>query len=558
MKKKWTIKRTQNDCSALLHSLLCSRNIQWDDGPEFLAPLLSDLKPPNLIPGLDRAVLRLEQAIENEERVLVYSDYDVDGTTSAALMSRLLDAYCVVHRVFVPCRTRHGYGLSVGGLIEATSEFRPNLVLALDCGTTSCREAEWLSKKGSDLIVVDHHKPKDVVPDCHSVVNPQLSSQDNGMKDLCTAGLVFKLMHQMLMHRDPSIRLDLYNYLDLVALGTVADVVPLVGDNRILVKHGLEQMENTIHPGIRALKSVSGVQGRVTSQDVGFQMAPRINAAGRIKTAETALQTLLAISDDTAITGARALDSANEERKEMERRYMEEAEGQVAQMNVGNRASIVVQSRHWHKGVVGIVASRLMHKYHRPVFALGGHVDSRDSGGSGRSIKGVSLVKFINRAREIMSVEGGGHDMAAGVTMPMGMEQEFARLFEQDVRVQLQGDPPVKEVVIDSEVGVGDINMDLLNLVERLEPYGQGNPEPLFCVRGVTIRGGYKVMKERHLKMVVEDGEDCCEMLWFNAPVNEVPEGVVDLTFRISRNTFRGEESVQAIVGDFRESNPQS
>ena len=338
------------------------------DAAQFLDPKLKSLSDPFLLPDMSAAVDRLLAAIDRRERIVLYGDYDVDGVTSLALLTRVLRAFGAEPQCFLPDRMDEGYGLTRDGIARCVATLQPQLLVAVDCGTTSHAEIAALAGDGIEVIVFDHHAGKESPPQCAAVVNPKRGAD---FHYLCSAGVVFKAAHALLKRR-PVPGLDLRDYLDYVALGTVADIVPLLGENRALVKRGLGQIANTRWPGIRALVEVAGVRAPISAGDVGFKLAPRMNAAGRLGTARDALDLLLSDDPATAVSLARSLDSQNRDRQAVEEKVFAEAETQMAQSFVWERdAAIVVGAEGWHPGVVGIVASRLMKRHHRPTLVIG-------------------------------------------------------------------------------------------------------------------------------------------------------------------------------------------
>ena len=355
-----------------------------DEVEFFLRPRLKSLADPFLLPQMDRAVERLLRAIEENERVVLFGDYDVDGVTSLALLSSLLSGYGLSPGLFLPLRMEEGYGLTAESVERCLASHQPQLLVAVDCGTSSVEEVRTLCERGVDVIVLDHHEPKAALPECVAIVNPKID-RHSPFHYFCSAGIVFKLCHALLKTR-PLPDFDLRSHLDLVALGTVADIVPLLRENRTLVQRGAREMEKSSRPGLRKLMEVSGVRAPIFPEHIGFRLGPRLNAAGRLSMAEKALRLL--ITDDLAEAGALAgdLDRENRERQDVERRILAAAEEQVmADFDSERDAAIVVGAREWHPGVLGIVASRLSKKHHRPAIVVG-----FDEQGAGREAEEAS------------------------------------------------------------------------------------------------------------------------------------------------------------------------
>jgi single-stranded-DNA-specific exonuclease len=514
----------------------------------FLYPRLKDLGDPFSLPGMDAATTRLFQAIDGQEKVVLYGDYDVDGVSSIALLYHVLSRYGLQPRCFLPTRQAEGYGLSAKGIEHGLDGQSPDLLIAADCGTNSREEAALLRERGIDLIILDHHEPSpDGVADCVALVNPKLGVEHHY---LCTAGVVFKVAHALLKLR-PLPGFDLKPYLDLVAMATIADIVPLVGENRIFARRGLTQLDHTIHPGLAALKKVAKVATPAKSHDVGFRLGPRLNAAGRLDTAQVSLDLLLCQDLHAAEELADFLDVQNRERQELEQITREEAEAMVEALPEADRShAIVVGSAGWHQGVVGIVASRLSKRYHRPTFVLA--IDeSGIAKGSGRSVDGVSLVAVLDSARPLI-LTGGGHEMAAGVSLREERIAEFRKAVLQSVADQAEEDTLTPKIYLDTEVDFADLTLDLLESYELLRPFGAANPQPVFLTRGVTLVEPPRVVKEKHLRFLWEQKGRKHGAIFFSARLEDLPPSPWDVAYTVDRNEFRGNVSVNIVVSAVR------
>ncbi len=517
---------------------------------QFFHPRLKDLRDPFSLPGVAAAVQRILEAVDAKESVVLYGDYDVDGVSSITLLCAILRALGLEPRPFLPTRLEEGYGLSVKGIENSFEGDPPDLLIAADCGTNSRDEARLLREKGIDLIILDHHEPSpDGVADCVALVNPKLGDE---FHYLCTAGVVFKIAHALMKTR-PLTDFDLKSYLDIVALGTIADIVPLEGENRLFARRGLAQLDRTIHPGLVALKSVAGVTSPTRTHDVGFKLGPRLNASGRLDTAVASLNLLLCQDPVEARALAAALDQQNRERQELELATREEAERIIHDLEPSMRThAIVVGSRGWHPGVVGIVASRISKQYHRPTFVVG--IDENGLGkGSGRSVPGISLVQALDSCRNLIE-SGGGHEMAAGVSVREENLDAFREALIRSVTEQADHDTLVPKLAIDMEVRFSDLTLELLDSYELLRPFGQANPQPLFMSTGVQVAGAPRLIKERHLKFAfVQDGLEH-EGIFFNAAGLELPKGPWDIAYTIDKNEFRGRAKVNMVLQAIRKS----
>jgi single-stranded-DNA-specific exonuclease len=513
------------------------------DAEQFLEPMLKSLRDPFLLPQMDLAVKRIFAALDCGERIVLYGDYDVDGVTSLTMLSRVLQAFGGKPECFLPLRADEGYGLSTDGVARCVGSFDPQLLIALDCGTSSVAEIAALTAQGVDVIVLDHHECKEALPKCVALVNPKLGED---FHYLCSVGIVFKVAHALLKRRQiPGV--DLRDYLDLVALGTVADLAPLKYENRILVKRGLIQLTQTRWTGLKALIDVSQLRFPPTPASIGFGLAPRLNAAGRLGTAQDALELLLTEDPARARTLAGNLDAQNRERRAVEDEVFQQAEIQLAEwFDAARDAAIVVGAPGWHPGVVGIVASRLQKRHHRPTLVIG--FDESGMGkGSGRSIEGLSLVAALAHCGDFLE-RHGGHEMAAGLTLRESRFQAFREAFRAYARETLDAAQLEPRLHLDAELTLGEIDYRLLEQHESLQPFGMGNPQPLFCARGVTLAGEPRVMKEKHLSLMLRQSGDEYRAVWFGAASEELPRLPWDIAFNIERNEWQGSVSPQIHV----------
>jgi len=515
-----------------------------EEADGFLNPRLKTLGDPFELPGMAAAVDRLDVALRRKERVVLYGDYDVDGVASLALLARALREFGGDASCFLPVRADEGYGLSTAGIARCFETFRPQLLIAVDCGTNSVAEVAEAKRRGADVIILDHHEPGGgPLPDCVALVNPKV---DGSADYLCSVGLVFKLCHALLK-RAPLPGFDLKDYLDFVALGTLADLVPLVEENRVLVRRGLAQMATTRWCGLAALMEVSGVRPPVRGTDVGFRLGPRINAAGRLANAEQALELML--TDDPAVARrlAAKLDEQNRERQAVERSVVREAEEWVAaNFDPARHISIVVGARDWHPGVVGIVASRLCRRFHRPSLVVGFNGDGMGKG-SGRSINGLSLVEALGRCGSLLAAFGG-HEMAAGLSVHEENFEAFRAAFEEAAASMTHPEMLVSRLQLDAEVDLHDLSLSVLDAQDMLEPFGMANSQPVLVARAVSPAGEPRVLKEKHLKLEFIGERRRMSAIFFNGAENALPRPPWDLAFRLERNEFQGNVSPQIQV----------
>lgn len=527
----------------------------------FLQPRLKQLSDPLLLPNMEAAVGRLLRAREQKEPLVIFGDYDVDGVTSTALLVETLRALGWTVDCYLPHRMDEGYGLSQEGVENCLRKFPVTLLLAVDCGSTAVAAIEWLRQKGVDVLVLDHHQVSSPPPPAVALVNPQLQDGPAGApvcRELCSAGLAFKLAHALVKRGRELGLAEMQNFdvrplLDFVALGTIADLVPLTGENRILVTMGLERLRVTPRPGLAALKQTARVSVSLDVYEVGFHLAPRLNAAGRLENAEEALRLLMAPDMATAQPLAESLDLRNRERQKIERGIAEEVIGAVrARFNPATDFVIVEGQLLWHIGVVGIVASRVLREFHRPTIIVGG--DNAEWRGSGRSIEGFDLAAALRDCQDLL-VRHGGHAMAAGLTVQaQNLDTLRARLNELARRAltpeQLQ--PALR---LDAELALREISVERLEELEQLKPMGQGNPPMQFVARNVTQpRPLQRVGADKqHVKFWFTDGVVTHEAVWWGAGKEAaLPTGQFDVAFAPQINHYNGRRAVQLKILDWR------
>ncbi|QTN33738.1 single-stranded-DNA-specific exonuclease RecJ [Akkermansiaceae bacterium] len=534
----------ENDFPAILRHLVNQRGVPEDEIETFLHPKLRDLSDPFLMPDMQPAVERILKAIDARENVCIYGDYDVDGVSAITLMTKILQAYGLKPRPFIPRRGAEGYGLSFAAIDRCLSEgTKPDLLISVDCGTVSVKEVAHLREMGIDVVIADHHEPDPAGrPDCCALVNPKCGTD---FTYLCAAGVVFKIGHALLKTRPAD--LDLKDLLDLVAVATIADIVPLVGENRLLVRHGLKALPSTLNPGLRALQDITGMNGKATSMDVGFRIGPRINAAGRMDFPEDALATLNTDCRVTAGELAEKLDAYNRQRQEHESLIRKEAVEQLSGgFDPAKDPVIVIGSRDWHHGVVGIVASRLMRQYHKPTFVIA--IDGEGIGkGSGRSIEGVSLVNAI-RACQSDLIAGGGHAMAAGLSIHEENMNRFRTNLAEYVLASTTEEERSPRLIYDAEIPFSQLSLDFLKSYELLQPFGNANPQPVFVSRNVELSRPPFHMKNKHLRLTLRQGYHEQDAVFFGGGEHALPDPPWDIAFTIDRNTFRGKTTLQIIM----------
>jgi single-stranded-DNA-specific exonuclease len=541
--------------SNLLGQLLLNRGISAPDKAErFLLPHLEDLHDPFLFNGMEKAVKRLQQAIAAQEYVLIYGDYDVDGITSIALMVRILAKYLPGKLLYyIPKRLEEGYGLHLSSLEKALSK-GVSLIITVDCGISAVEEAEYLKGRGIDLIITDHHEPQGLLPEAFALIDPKVSGSGYPFSQLAGVGVAFKLL-QGLSRLMPEIEQRLFDNLDLVAFGTVADIVPLLEENRILVKYGLERLNKTKNIGMQALIEVLGFQNReINCGHIGYILAPRINAAGRLGNPSIGVKLFLAGDPAQAMQLAKELDSENQNRQEIENNVLEEAQAQLdADPRLAEEYAIILAGEGWHLGVIGIVASRLVELYHKPVILIG--LEGDEGRGSGRSIPRFNLFQAIESCGNFL-LKFGGHEFAAGLSIRRDQLPQFREAFLKLAKDKLTPEDLLPMLKIESLVELSGVTLDLVRELERLAPCGPSNPTPVLGCRSLSLVG-YKSVGEngKHLKVKVKCENTVREGIGFNLGFlyEELASSQeVDLAFSLEENTWNGYNTVQLNLKDLK------
>ena len=546
-----TLVRSLGMPAGVAHALV-NRGIDTPEAAErFLNPSSGDLHDPYRMLDVDRAVARLTRALEARERILVHGDYDVDGITATFVLYSALSQLGAQVDYRIPHRTRDGYGLSPGAMEEAHAR-GCTLVVTVDCGITATEAVERGRALGIDTVITDHHEPPLDLPAACAVVNPHRVGCGYPFKSLAGVGVAYKLAQTLLAARGGS--RGAHEFLDVVALGTIADVVPLLGENRVLARLGLEQIERGGRVGLRALTEVAGLRGkRITSGHVAFVLAPRINAAGRMGNAEQGLRLLLAREAGEARAIAESLEEDNQRRRvHDEQVHLEAARRVETELGWPRCSSILLWSDHWHPGVIGIVASRLVERYQRPAVLVA--LDGARGRGSGRSVPGLDLNEVLGECKDLLGAYGG-HAFAAGLTVTRDRLPELRERLELLVRERLAPESCVPQVTIDGDLCVGDCDLRLVEWLERMSPHGLDNPEPLFRSGEVAVDNAVAVGGGKHLRLTVRDGTGTAEAIGFGLGdrTREVAAARrCELAFIPVRNEWMGETRIQLKVKGVR------
>lgn len=562
MQKRWNIltsDRQKSDSLQLalkISPVICDILVQrgvvtFEQSKKYFRPELNDLHDPWLMKDMDKAVERIIRAVNNNEKILVFGDYDVDGTTSVACMYRFLKKIHSNLDFYIPHRYREGYGVSKAG-IDFAHENGFNLIISLDCGIKSAELIRYAKDLGIDFIVCDHHLPDEELPPANAILNPKQKDCNYPYKELCGCGVGFKLISALA----PQFGLsddDINESLDLVATAIAADIVPMTGENRILAFYGLKKANENPNNGIKALSFLSGLKTELHINNLVFIIAPRVNAAGRMDDARKAVQMFIAETYDEALHFAEMLHSDNTDRKEADGNITGEALTLISDNKEWlEKKSTVIYRSHWHKGVVGIVASRLIEHYYRPTIVL--TQSGEYAAGSARSIPGFNLYEAVHACREHL-IGYGGHFAAAGLTLEIDKIDAFRNKFEEIVSATIHPELLIPEIIIDAEINFSDIQWPFYNILQQMEPFGPENLRPVFVAKKVWNTGYSKIVKEEHIKFSLKQNNtvftgigfkmsDKFHLLQMNKPI--------DVVFKIDENEWNGNKTLQLRVIDLR------
>jgi len=550
------------DISLPAARVLCARGYgEPEAARRFFAPSLEDLHDPRLLAGMDAALDRLRRAIRAGEKILLYGDYDVDGATSVAILKKAIELAGGAATFHIPHRLRDGYGMRPEAIDEAASA-GVSLIVSLDTGIRAAQAVCRARTLGIDVIVTDHHLPEAELPPALAILNPNQPGCPYPEKNLCGAGVAFKLVQALLGSLDwpaDKLRRVLGSFLKIVAIATVADVVPLTGENRVIVKHGLEALSSVRNPGLRELMRLAGIADGATptAGQVAFRIAPRLNAAGRMADANAAVDLLLTSDAERARALAEELHNLNRDRQDTEAEIVRLALEECLRAPVDGQSALVFSGRDWHRGVVGIVASRLVERFHRPVFVLGHDVEQGIVQGSGRSIPGFHLLEALESMPELF-LRFGGHRQAAGVALAPENVEVFRERLNAYASARLTPDDFVPEIEIDSELEFSEIDDRSVRDLLKLAPFGHGNPAPVLWAAGLEVASPPVVWKEKHARITLRGGNRTLAVkAWNFAPrVEEFPRGaIVDAAFCFEPDDYMGQSGWCAVLRDLRPKN---
>ena len=547
--------------SPVLAQVLVLRGVDTHDKARaFFRPSLDDLHDPKLMHGMSAAVERIVKALEAREQITVYGDYDVDGTNGTALLWTFLRSVGANVHYHIPDRIKEGYGLSIAG-IDRVIASGTKILLAVDCGVTAVEQVEYANAKGLECIICDHHEPGETLPRAVAILNPLQKHCSYPFKYLSGCGVGFKLIQGLTQHPYIQERLPedpaevLTGYLDLVTLATTADIVPLVGENRTLVKLGLELINSAPRPGIRALIDSSRMRpGRITAGNIVFVLAPRINAVGRMGDASRAVELLISESPAQASQFALVFEEENRQRRKLDELTFEQARGIVdTTVDLSTEKALVVFKEGWHSGVIGIVASRLVERYYRPTVMLT-TIDGIAKG-SARSIAGFDIYRALHECSDHI-LQFGGHKYAAGLSIALDKLPEFRAAFAEVARDRIAEEMLVPEIHIDNEIELSDLTPKFARILNQIGPFGPGNARPIFALRGVDVFGSPRIVGTNHLRFKVKQGSRVVDAIGFNLgdhlPAVQKNGSGLDLAFSIDEGDYAGEVVPQLKIRDLK------
>ncbi len=571
--KKWVFARPSQEevnrlaqelkVSPLITTLMVNRNISSpQEGATFINADLEGLHDPFLMLGMDRAVDRIVEAIEKGEKITIFGDYDVDGITSTALLYHFFKELDTPFDHYLPERMVEGYGVNENALQEIKNR-GSSLVITADCGVTATKQVEFANSIGLEVIITDHHQvPADGLPNALAMLNPHQPDCPYPFKFLCGVGIVFKLAVAIRRRlrdkgREEHTLPNLKQHLDLLTLGTIADMAPLNGENHVLTAHGMEALRHTTKPGLVALKEVAGIDGTVDSSSIGFGLAPRLNAAGRLGRADSGLDLLVSSDIEAAKAMAEGLNQLNEERKKTQQEAQEVAEYIIErEIDLDENKVLVIASEDFHQGVIGIVAAKLADKFNRPTFLIAINEEGMGKG-SARSIPTFNLYKALTQCGDYL-VQYGGHAFAAGLNIEASRIDDFRRAMNENAEAFLNEETMVSELHIDAALSIREIDFELYREIQQLAPFGQVNTVPVFCSKNIQVRGKREIGKEKnHVRFKAVQGGDAIDVVGFRMArmFRELEDGMpVDIVYELQPNHWNGRNKLELKLLDLRPS----
>ncbi|MDH4223969.1 MAG: single-stranded-DNA-specific exonuclease RecJ, partial [candidate division Zixibacteria bacterium] len=538
--------------SPILGKILYNRGIvELEEARKFLNPDLNNLSDPFELKDMEKGAARVLSALKENQKIMIFGDYDVDGITSASLMYLVLNKLGAQASYYLPNRLEEGYGLSEEGILEAERR-KAELIISVDCGINAVNEVKFAQEKGIDCVITDHHEPSEIIPDAWAIINPKYKGKEYSGKDLSGVGVAFKFA-QAIYRKLGQDEKELEEHLDLVALGTAADIVPLIGENRILTRFGLSQVAKSSKPGLKSLIFISGLMGKeIGTGQVVFILAPRINAVGRLGDPEKAIK-LLTTKDEKLASGiARILEEENRKRKDIDEETLEQALKLVReQVDLENDKAIVLASEGWHQGVIGIVASRIAERFYRPTIMIS--IDGEWGKGSARSIPGFHLFNALKECEDLL-LKYGGHKYAAGLSISTQQIEFFKKRFIQVSSERLRKEDLIPRLSVDAEIELVEINNELISALELFAPFGPGNLRPVLVTRDLELVESPYVVGKNHLRLKVRKNGVVMDAIGFNFGDYAIPltnkRYSIDLAFVLELNEWNGNSKIQMRIKD--------
>ncbi len=561
MQKIWNIRKYEKEevkkisekfnISKTLAKLLLSREVKQDNIDLYLNGTLEDLKDPYQIKDMEKFVGRIQKAIENNEKICIYGDYDVDGITSITIMYKFLKKIGAEVIYYLPDRLIEGYGINNDALDEIASQ-DVKLIITVDCGITAVEETRYAKSLGIDMCITDHHECSDILPDAVCIINPKQKDDNFDFKLHAGVGVAFKCITALAIKKNMD-KSSYLEYIDIVAIGTISDIVALQDENRIISKFGIKNIANTNNIGLRALLNVIRFKN-LDSTMVSFGLAPRINACGRMGNASLAVKLFLEENEEKASEYAHELDKLNEKRQQVEKDIFIKTQNIINEKELYNKSSIVIYDETWHSGVIGIVASRLVNIYNKPVILL--TKENNIIRGSGRCTKGISLYEALGKCKDFL-IQFGGHELAAGLSIKEENIAKFIEKFDEVVYEMLNGKQPDQVIDIDMEIYLNDMNVNLLKDIFSMKPFGQCNRAPLFVYKNLKVQAVRAISEGKHLKLTLKDQNKLIDAIGFmqGDRRDEIIIGEkIDVICEVELNEFNGQKTIQLVLQDFKSS----
>jgi len=573
MERRWVLNQDANEqqidelsdslgYSKILCNLLIQRGITTkEDAQSFFNPKIEDLHDPFIMKDMDKAIDRLDLAINTKEKILIYGDYDVDGTTSVALVYSFLKDYCDNLDYYIPDRYKEGYGISVKG-IDYAEKYGYSLIIVLDCGVKAVEKVEYAKAKGIEIIICDHHTTGDILPEATAVLDPKRNDCTYPCEHLSGCGVGFKLVHAYCQRNNIPLE-NIYKLLDLLCVSIASDIVPIIGENRILASYGLVRLNSQPCVGLKTICRLANIEKDLTINDIVFKIGPRINAAGRVESGRQSVELLIVNDKKKSKEIGGRIDDINDHRKKIDHNITDEALLNIANsVDLQNQKSTVLFNKEWHKGVIGIVASRLIETYYRPTVILteSNGIEGMATG-SARSVEGYDLYNAISECSEYLE-NYGGHKYAAGLTLKTENIEKFTKKFNEYVANTISDDILTPQIKVDAEITFDDIDFDFLQKLMEFAPFGPGNLSPVFVTRNVVDYGASKVVgkNKEHLKLLITD----TPRSKYPKSINAIGFGMGDLYPRIHKgekfdicyalqeNVYMGKREIQLLVKDIK------